>query len=66
VIEKDGAASTVVWNPWAGKAAAMADLGDHAWRGMACVEAGNSRQRGAARSERRAPDVDVIFVDTKA
>ena len=66
VIEKDGGASTVVWNPWAGKAAAMADLGDHAWRGMACVEAGNSRQRGAARSERRAPDVDVIFVDTKA
>jgi glucose-6-phosphate 1-epimerase len=41
VIEKDGAASTVVWNPWAEKAAAMADLGDPAWRGMVCVEAGN-------------------------
>jgi glucose-6-phosphate 1-epimerase len=41
IIEKDGAASTVVWNPWTEKAAAMADLGDPAWRGMVCVETGN-------------------------
>lgn len=41
VIEKVGAWSSVVWNPWAEKAAAMADLGDPAWRGMVCVEAGN-------------------------
>jgi glucose-6-phosphate 1-epimerase len=41
VIEKNGAASTVVWNPWADKAATMADLGDPAWRGMVCVETGN-------------------------
>jgi glucose-6-phosphate 1-epimerase len=41
VIKKDAAASSVVWNPWAEKAAAMADLGDTAWRGMVCVEAGN-------------------------
>jgi len=41
VIEKDGAASSVVWNPWTAKAAAMADLGDPAWRGMVCVESGN-------------------------
>jgi glucose-6-phosphate 1-epimerase len=41
VIEKFGATSSVVWNPWAEKAAAMADLGDPAWRGMVCVEAGN-------------------------
>ncbi|HEV2098979.1 MAG TPA: D-hexose-6-phosphate mutarotase [Stellaceae bacterium] len=41
VIEKIGAASSVVWNPWAEKAAAMADLGDPAWRGMVCVESGN-------------------------
>jgi glucose-6-phosphate 1-epimerase len=41
IIEKDGAASTVVWNPWTEKAAAMADLGDPVWRGMVCVEAGN-------------------------
>ena len=41
VIKKDAAASNVVWNPWAEKAAAMADLGDTAWRGMVCVESGN-------------------------
>src|SRR5262249_23573659 len=41
IIEKDGAASTVVWNPWTEKAAAMGDLGDPAWRGMVCVETGN-------------------------
>ena len=41
VIGKDGAASSVVWNPWAEKAAAMIDLGEHAWRGMVCVETGN-------------------------
>jgi glucose-6-phosphate 1-epimerase len=41
VIEKHGAASSVVWNPWAEKAAAMADLGDPAWHGMVCVETGN-------------------------
>ena len=40
-IEKDGAASSVVWNPWAEKAAAMVDLGDPAWRVMVCVESGN-------------------------
>jgi glucose-6-phosphate 1-epimerase len=40
-IVKSGAASTVVWNPWAEKAATMADLGDPAWRRMVCVETGN-------------------------
>ena len=54
VIEKIGARSSVVWNPWAEKAAAMADLGDPAWRGMVCVEAGNiadDQLRLAAESE---------------
>jgi glucose-6-phosphate 1-epimerase len=41
LIEKHGAASTVVWNPWAEKGAAMADLGDPIWRGLVCVETGN-------------------------
>ena len=41
VIEKTGAASTIVWNPWPEKAAAMADLGADNWRGMICVETGN-------------------------
>lgn len=41
IVEKGGAASTVVWNPWAEKAAALDDLGDPTWRGMMCVETGN-------------------------
>lgn len=41
LVEKEGAASTIVWNPWADKAAAMADLGPDQWQGMICVEAGN-------------------------
>ncbi len=40
-IEKSGAASTIVWNPWAEKAAAMGDLGADNWRGFVCVETGN-------------------------
>jgi glucose-6-phosphate 1-epimerase len=41
LVEKHGSASTVVWNPWAEKAAAMADLGADAWRTMLCVETAN-------------------------
>ena len=41
VIAKEGAASTIVWNPWPGKAAAMADLGADNWQSMICVETGN-------------------------
>ncbi|WP_258727019.1 D-hexose-6-phosphate mutarotase [Cellulomonas sp. NS3] len=40
-VAKDGSGSTVVWNPWVGKARAMADLGDDEWPGMVCVEAAN-------------------------
>ena len=42
VIDSTGGSSTIVWNPWAEKAAAMRDLGDPAWRGMICVETGNA------------------------
>jgi glucose-6-phosphate 1-epimerase len=41
VITKAAAASTIVWNPWSEKAAAMADLGADNWRAMICVETGN-------------------------
>lgn len=41
-IESDRTADTVVWNPWAGGAAAMADLGDDDWTTMVCVEAANA------------------------
>ncbi|MBV8779601.1 MAG: D-hexose-6-phosphate mutarotase [Alphaproteobacteria bacterium] len=41
VIAKQGAASAIVWNPWAEKAAALGDLGSGNWRPMVCVETGN-------------------------
>lgn len=43
-VSKSGSASTVIWNPWVAKAAAMADFGDEEWRGMLCIEAGNLRE----------------------
>ena len=65
VIEKEGAASTVVWNPWAEKAAAMADLGDPAWRGMACVEAGNIADNEVLLAQNGGHQMStLIFVDT--
>jgi glucose-6-phosphate 1-epimerase len=42
-IAKEGSDATVVWNPWAGKAAAMADFGDDEWTTMVCVETCNLR-----------------------
>ena len=41
-IAKSGSASTVVWNPWIEKAAAMPDYGDDEWPGMLCIETANA------------------------
>jgi glucose-6-phosphate 1-epimerase len=40
-VAKSGSESTVVWNPWIAKAAAMADFGSQEWTGMVCVETCN-------------------------
>ena len=40
-IEKQGSASTVVWNPWIAKSKAMPDFGDEEYQQMICVETGN-------------------------
>jgi len=40
-VSKQGSATTVVWNPWIAKAAAMADFGDDEWPGMLCIETAN-------------------------
>jgi len=40
-IEKQGSASTVVWNPWISKSRHMADFGDEEYEHMICVESGN-------------------------
>ena len=42
VLTKEGSGSTVVWNPWVAKSAAMPDFGDDEWPGMVCLEAGNA------------------------
>jgi glucose-6-phosphate 1-epimerase len=44
VIEKNGSNSTVVWNPWVDKAAALADLGADAWPHFVCVEPANAAE----------------------
>jgi D-hexose-6-phosphate mutarotase len=40
---KAGSDTTVVWNPWSGKARELADFGDDEWTGMCCVETCNVR-----------------------
>lgn len=40
-VGKEGSRSTVVWNPWIGKAARMADYGDGEYPEMVCVETAN-------------------------
>jgi glucose-6-phosphate 1-epimerase len=41
-VSKSASRSTVVWNPWAAKAASMADFGDDEYGSMVCVETANA------------------------
>jgi glucose-6-phosphate 1-epimerase len=41
-VEKSGSQTTVVWNPWSAKAAAMTDFGDDDWPRMLCIETANT------------------------
>jgi len=41
-IAKSGSHSTVVWNPWIDKAAAMGDFNDDGYQNMVCVETSNA------------------------
>lgn len=45
LIEKSGSPSTVVWNPWAEKAAALADLPDDGYLKFCCIEAAIANDR---------------------
>lgn len=42
IVEKSGSQTTVVWNPWIAKAAAMPDFGDDEWPRMLCIETANT------------------------
>ena len=44
VIEAQGSHSTVVWTPWAEKAAQMGDLGPDGYLNMLCVETANAAE----------------------
>ena len=41
IVEKTGSLSTVLWNPWTGKAQQMPDFGNEEYLQMVCVESGN-------------------------
>ena len=41
-IASDDCKSAIVWNPWIEKNARMGDMGTDGWRGMLCVESGNT------------------------
>lgn len=43
-IKPAGSASTVVWNPWINKAAAMGDMNDDGYKTMLCIETANAMQ----------------------
>ena len=70
LVSTEGAANTVVWNPWVAKAAAMSDFGDDEWPGMLCIEAGNVLEHavhlspGAAASVRYRAEVVPLSAPT--
>jgi len=41
-VAKSGSQTTVVWNPWTAKAAAMTDFGHDEWPQMLCIETANA------------------------
>jgi glucose-6-phosphate 1-epimerase len=44
VVEKQNSDSTVVWNPWEKRAAALPDFAPEEWPGMLCIETVNARE----------------------
>lgn len=40
-IVKEHSLTTVVWNPWSQKAAAISDLGEGEWQSLLCIETSN-------------------------
>lgn len=41
-IQSEGSQTAIVWNPWVDKSAKMADLADHEYKQMLCVETANA------------------------
>lgn len=65
VVEKSGSKSTVVWNPHAEKAKALADFGDEEWQRMICVETCNAADN-AVRLPAGERHVTTTVISTRA
>ncbi|MFC7339034.1 D-hexose-6-phosphate mutarotase [Haloferula chungangensis] len=48
LIEKSGSPSTVIWNPWIEKAAALGDLPDEAYEDFVCIESAIANESAIA------------------
>jgi len=62
LLDKQGSNSTVVWNPWIDKAAAMPDFGDDEWPRMVCIETANARDNAVTVAPGATHDMAVSFV----
>ncbi|MBC7551580.1 MAG: D-hexose-6-phosphate mutarotase [Cellulomonas sp.] len=62
-IAKDGSDATVVWNPWAAKAAVMADFGDDEWTAMVCVETCNIRDAAVRLAPGRCHTMTAVLIE---
>ncbi len=43
-VDKEGSATTVVWNPWLEASQALGDMGPSNWQDFVCVEVANARK----------------------
>lgn len=44
-LDTENSASTIVWNPWIAKAAAMSQMADDEWQEFVCIESANVKER---------------------
>ncbi|HVW86124.1 MAG TPA: hypothetical protein VHB50_15650, partial [Bryobacteraceae bacterium] len=61
VVDKTGSNTTVVWNPWSEKSAAMADMGPDEWGGMICVESANAAENAVTLEPRSSHTLGVTI-----
>ncbi|WP_116111927.1 D-hexose-6-phosphate mutarotase [Austwickia chelonae] len=67
LVTKENSGSTVLWNPWQTKAAALNDLDDEDWRRMLCVEAANVARTALALAPGESHTLrQTVAVDTHA